>query len=161
MLPLLCSVYCGYLQSPLLYFISPGFTYFITGSFYLLTLFTHFVDSPPPNSCNHQCVLCIYEFSFWVSTCKWYYTVFVLLGLTEHNNSKVHSCRCKWQGFFFMISILPCPHTHVHTCHIPFIHPSVDAYTVSTFGYCKQCCSEHGHTHFFSRKWFHFLWIDI
>ena len=44
----------------LLYVISPGIIYFITGSLYLLTSFTHFVYPPAPASENHQSVFSIY-----------------------------------------------------------------------------------------------------
>ena len=77
----------------MLYITSP-WHYFITGSFYLLILFTYFACSPTPTcSGNYQFASYIYEsvsvlfclgflFCFVDSTCKWSHTVFVFLCLT-------------------------------------------------------------------------------
>ena len=48
----------------LLYIPSPGLIYFITGSLYFVTTFTHFAHRLTSTSSNHESVLCIYEFFF-------------------------------------------------------------------------------------------------
>ena len=71
----------------MLYIISLGLIYFITGSLYLLTTFTHFAHPHASAPSNYQSVLCIYEFGFLFlfldSTYKWDHVVFVFLCLTD------------------------------------------------------------------------------
>ena len=67
----------------MLYITSPWLIYFITGSLYLLTPFTHFIHHPcPPTSGNHESVLCIYEpdvlLLFLDFMYKWDHMVFYL-----------------------------------------------------------------------------------
>ena len=98
----------------MLYITSPGPIYFITGSLYLLTIFTHFTRPPHPFSVNHQSVLCIYELIFTClfalfldSTCKRDRTVFVFFYLTyftQHNALKpIHVVANGKISLFFMV----------------------------------------------------------
>ena len=49
----------------MLYVISLGLIYCVTGALYLLTTFAHY-EHPAPTSGNHQSVLYIHEFGFFV-----------------------------------------------------------------------------------------------
>ena len=61
----------------LLHVISPGLSYFVTGSLCLLTTSSILTTLHPPTSGNHQSVLCIYELDF-----KKNYLIFFLTRVT-------------------------------------------------------------------------------
>ena len=136
-------------QSLYAVYYTPWPIYFIIGSLYLFTPFTHFAHLHFPTSDHHQSVLCIYELGFFafvlglVCFCvcgwfgwlvlvwlidKWDYTVFVFLCqtyFTLHNVLKVHPhCRTKSRVPFFGLSNIPlCMYV---TFSLPFLSPSVD-----------------------------------
>ena len=92
--------------SHMLYITSPWLIYFITGSLYLLTTFTHFTHPSTPASGIHQSVLFMYEVSGFYEILHISEVVYgICLSLTYfilYNAFKVHPHCCKWQDFLLL-----------------------------------------------------------
>lgn len=86
----------------MLYVISPLLIYFITGGLYLLNSFTHF--APCRNFGNHQSVLCIYEFSFFVSSFLPFFLSFFIL---KNSTKKWNQILFVFFDWFMLVSIMP------------------------------------------------------
>ena len=98
----------------MLYVTPPWRIYFITGSSYVLTPFTHFAHSitPTPNIWQPP----IYSLFLWAlgffaflvsdSTCKWDHMAFVCVWhiSLNHEAFRVHPCCHKWQDFIFFMT---------------------------------------------------------
>ena len=97
---------------PMLYIASPCI-YYMTGSLYVLILFTYFIHSPTPStlaiaSLFSLClwvsfcfILFVHLFCFIDSTYKRNHIVFAFLCLnyfTKHNTLQVYPCCCKWKN---------------------------------------------------------------
>ena len=67
-------------KDTMLYITFPKLLYFINGSLYPLTLFTHFTHPPQLAAGNHKSVLCSHELIFFNSQYNWDY-IFVFLWL--------------------------------------------------------------------------------
>ena len=142
------------------YTLHPHDIYFITGSLYLLTPFTHFAHPlPPPLPLATTHLFCVSVSLVWVlvvnSTYKRDHTVFVflwLISLSIMPSRSIHVARVGKISFFLWLNNIPlwcvcvcvcvcvCTHTHIF-----FIHLSIDGHRLfPCLGCCKLCWNEHG-----------------
>ena len=120
---------------PVLYIVSLWLIYFITGSLYLLILFTYFAPpSTPLSSGNPQFVLCMCEsisvsfvlfFRFCVQV-KIYGICLYLIYFTKQNTFQVYLFCCIWEDFTLMVE--SCFIVCIYMYCIFFIRSSVDGH---------------------------------
>ena len=142
--------------------------YFITGSWYLLILFTYFAPPPTPlPSGSRQFVLCISEsisvsfvlfFRFCIQV-KIYGVCLCLIYFTEQNTFQVYLFCCIWQDFTLMAE--SCFIVCIYMYCIFFICSSVDGHLA--YFHIMTIINNalmNIEVHVFLNECFHFLWIN-
>ena len=136
----------------MLYITPPRLIYFITGSLYVLTPFTHFIYPPPPFWQHPIYSLCLSSFFFflkiphiskiiqYLSFSAW------LISLSIMPSSSMLLQMARLPSFLWLNNTPLHTHTHTHTymcVHIFFIHLSI-----------------HGHVGCF-HQWQYFLFLEV
>lgn len=68
----------------------------------------------------------------------------------------IHIIKCLRILFFFRLNTIL---FYVYAEFSLPIHPSIDIWVVSIFGYCEKCCYDHWYTNICSSHCFQLLWV--